>query len=300
MGLPPGKDIDVRLSSCLRAFVAALFLTGPAGAFTFSEGRRAYEKGDYPRAEEHFRKKAECSPGDAEASYSLGGSLYRQGKYEQAGEAYEKVVGKGKELQAGWYNLGNSYFRQDRFKDALQAYERALELDPEDKDARHNLELVKRRMKEGSRKDKSRPKDQGPRKEEPKDPGEGGKSPQEGDGKKEGNRADKKKEGKDGDGAPGQDPAQERAKGDQQRQADRQRRERAKKELGLNDKQVQDLLDQMQRWEASTQRYFSKDPRREREKRGNPWGHLPPQQQEFLKKFFGEKMPEEKGVPEDW
>jgi len=278
-----------------------LFLmSSPAWAFTFSEGRKAYEKGDYPKAEEYFRQKAESPGKDPDPAYSLGGALYRQGKYDQAGSAFEAAVGKGEDLPAGWYNLGNSYFRQDRFRDAIQAYEKALSLDPKDEDAKFNMDLARKKLEKDPRKDKSRPQDQRQKddqekKEKKEDPGDQ-QDPSAGKQKEDPN---KKKDGP-GDKEGGQDPSQDQAKADQQRRADRQRQEKAKKELGLNDKQIQDLMKQMQDWEANTQRYFSKDPKRERQKAGDPWSHLPPQQREFLNRFFGKPVAKEPAVREDW
>jgi Ca-activated chloride channel family protein len=273
-----------------------LFMTCPAWAFTFSEGRKAYEKGDYQKAEEYFRQKASGAKKDPDPAYSLGGALYRQGKYDQAGSAFEDAVGKGQDLSSGWYNLGNSYFRLDRFKDAIQAYEKALSLDPKDEDAKFNMELAKKRLEKDPRKDKSRSQDKQKQddqdQQQKKDQGD---KQEPSAGKEKGDQKQKEKGEGQGQGSP-----QDQAKADQQRRADRQRQEKAKKELGLSDKQIQDLMKQMQDWEANTQRYFSKDPKRERQKAGDPWSHLPAQQREFLNRFFGKPVAKEPAVREDW
>ena len=50
------------------------------------------------------------------------------------------------------YNLGNAMYRQGKLEEAVEYYKKTLELDPEDEDARKNLEFVreeiKRRMNE--------------------------------------------------------------------------------------------------------------------------------------------------------
>jgi Ca-activated chloride channel homolog len=64
---------------------------------------------------------------------------YRAGEFEQALEALEGLVGATPE-----YNRGNALARLGRLEEAAAAYERALEQAPDQADARHNLELVRR------------------------------------------------------------------------------------------------------------------------------------------------------------
>jgi Ca-activated chloride channel homolog len=45
-------------------------------------------------------------------------------------------------VQKAHYNLGNVYFDMGQYFDAIQAYQRVLLIDPDDEDARYNLELA--------------------------------------------------------------------------------------------------------------------------------------------------------------
>lgn len=56
--------------------------------------------------------------------------------------AYEKLLQGGVESAALYYNLGNAYYRTGKIAASILNYERALKLDPNNKDAKYNLELV--------------------------------------------------------------------------------------------------------------------------------------------------------------
>jgi Ca-activated chloride channel family protein len=93
----------------------------------FNAGAAAYKTGDLETALEHFATAA-LAPDlklQEQACYNLGNTLYRQG--EQEAEADQKI--------AAW-------------EKAVQSYEYATHLDPQDADAKHNLELVKKKLEE--------------------------------------------------------------------------------------------------------------------------------------------------------
>ena len=50
--------------------------------------------------------------------------------------------------QKAYYNTGNSLYRTDRMQEAIQVYKKALDLNPRDMDAKFNLELLMKKMKE--------------------------------------------------------------------------------------------------------------------------------------------------------
>jgi tetratricopeptide (TPR) repeat protein len=83
------------------------------------------------------------------------------------------------------YNLGNSAYRQGRLEEAVELYKRALELDPDDRDAKFNLEFVRdeirRRHEEAkNRQQQQQEQSQNPSSEEQQEqqePSEGENSP---------------------------------------------------------------------------------------------------------------------------
>lgn len=72
-------------------------------------------------------------------------AMYAAGDYEGALTAYEAVVSVGMESSDLYYNMGNCCYRLDRLAPSILWYERALRLNPDNADARHNLEFARLR-----------------------------------------------------------------------------------------------------------------------------------------------------------
>jgi len=272
-----------------RVLLIALLLSVPSVPFAASSGQEAYEKGDYEKALEDFQGKVERDPKDLRSLYNLGNSLYRMKRFEESAEAYGRCLQQKSDFAKAWYNLGLVRAWQHRFQDSLEAFQKALEHDPGDDDAKKNIEILERML------DKKEGEGQGTG-QEGRDPGQEGREKPEVQPKGR-QSLDGKKDGKGDNWS--RDPSAEKAVRNE-RALERSRRAKAKKELGLTDKQIQDLMDQMQQWETNTQRYFSKDPKRERQKAADPWGHLPPQQRELFNRLLGKSVFKEPGVQEDW
>ncbi len=117
-----------------------LCLPGPARAFSWKDlwQRRdqqaweLYQKGRYDEAARLFD-----TPGRKAAA------LYRAGKYEEAARLLE-----GQKGASDAYNRANSLAKAGKLSEALDAYRQALKLDPDDQDARFNMELVKKLLEE--------------------------------------------------------------------------------------------------------------------------------------------------------
>lgn len=75
-------------------------------------------------------------------------SAYNAENYKEAIQLYNKSIAEEGRSSDIYYNLGNAYFRADRLGQAVLNYERALRLNPANKDARTNLEFVKKRIQD--------------------------------------------------------------------------------------------------------------------------------------------------------
>jgi Ca-activated chloride channel family protein len=64
-------------------------------------------------------------------------ALYRDGKYTEAAELI-----KDPQTADDWYNKGNALAKTGNLPDALKAYQQAIEIEPDQADARFNKELV--------------------------------------------------------------------------------------------------------------------------------------------------------------
>jgi Ca-activated chloride channel homolog len=82
---------------------------------------------------------------------NVGNVFYKQKKYEQSEEKYRKSVDEATDLkiqERAHFNLGNALFRQDKLDQAILEYKHALELDPNDVEAKYNLEYARIKLKE--------------------------------------------------------------------------------------------------------------------------------------------------------
>ena len=77
-----------------------------------------------------------------------GNRLYQEGDFVGAAARYEAVLESGLESATLHYNLGNARYRMGETGLAALGYERALRLDPRHDDARANLALVNRRLRD--------------------------------------------------------------------------------------------------------------------------------------------------------
>ena len=111
---------------------------------TNEAGNRQFGIGDYAGALAIYRQLEHEMPGAAELAVNAGNSLYRLLQVGDALPEYARAIDTGSpEVRAiAQYDRGNALFRLGRLEDARDAYREALRLDPSDRDAKFNLELV--------------------------------------------------------------------------------------------------------------------------------------------------------------
>ncbi len=121
-----------------------------------NKGNQAFEKGDYEQALTYYKDALLDDPLNEVALFNQADALYKLKKYDQAIETYQKILGS-KDLQLSakaFYNIGNAYFKQNKLVQSIDAYKKALELNPDDFEAKFNLELARAKLKELSKKQK--------------------------------------------------------------------------------------------------------------------------------------------------
>ncbi len=119
-----------------------------------NKGIQAYDQNQWDESLKHFQDALLDAPGDPVAHYNVAEALYKKQKYEDALSAYEKALNTPDVdiRQKVHYNMGNTYYQMNKYQEAIQSYIKALELNPEDQDAKHNLELVRAKLKEMAQK----------------------------------------------------------------------------------------------------------------------------------------------------
>ena len=135
------------------------------------EGRKQYADGNHPQALSAFEQAARTRPQDARGRFNLADGLYKNGKFEEAATLFRSLgEDPGSPLAApSRFNLGNALYQKQDYRGAIQAYRDALRLSPDDLDARRNLELALRALKE-QEEQKKRQQNQQDQKDQDKKP----------------------------------------------------------------------------------------------------------------------------------
>ena len=107
-----------------------------------SKGNEYYLQLNFPLAEGQYRQALNKDSRNVEAKYNLANTLMQQKKYGEAIELYTEVTAsENKNLRAAaHYNAGVSYSKQKDLPNSIEAYKAALRINPNDKEARENLQ----------------------------------------------------------------------------------------------------------------------------------------------------------------
>lgn len=105
-----------------------------------------FAAGDYAGALAEYRDLQLELPDSPELAVNAANALHKLAQYPQALPEYGKAIG-GKDLKlraTAQYDRGNTLFRMGRYEDARDAYREVLRIDPGDRDAKFNLEVIQR------------------------------------------------------------------------------------------------------------------------------------------------------------
>ncbi len=121
----------------------------PPPAVEYASPYAAFDAGAYDRALDEFADRQTRRPDDPELSLNVGAAHYRMKDFESADAQFSRAAALGEdELRAqALYNLGNSAYRQGRLGEAIDYYMASLEVNPDDLDAKFNLEFVREELK---------------------------------------------------------------------------------------------------------------------------------------------------------
>jgi tetratricopeptide (TPR) repeat protein len=125
---------------------------GPSAAEKYNkEGNDAYAQQAYEEALAAYQAAQIKEPELAQPYYNAANALYRQGAYEGALEQLQMALGFAEEeslAQSSLYNLGNSFYNAQELETAVASYTESLLLNPNDQDAKYNLELALQQQQE--------------------------------------------------------------------------------------------------------------------------------------------------------
>jgi Ca-activated chloride channel homolog len=120
------------------------------------KGDQNFEEGRFQEAETSYRKAFELNP-KASTSYNLANSMFLQDRIPEAIEEYKKAVSSSDSPEVkskAYYNMGNAYFQNNEFEQSIKSYKEALKINPTDEDAKKNLMLALRQLKQQQQEEK--------------------------------------------------------------------------------------------------------------------------------------------------
>jgi Ca-activated chloride channel family protein len=109
-----------------------------------------YKKEDYEKALNTFIDVQLEMPDNVDIKYNIANVHYKMKNYEEAINLFFDVATNAYDInieEMAYFNLGNSFYRDGKLLDAVEYYKKALELDPNDEEAKKNLEFVREVIK---------------------------------------------------------------------------------------------------------------------------------------------------------
>jgi Ca-activated chloride channel family protein len=143
------------------SFVLAAYAADVGGLMR--QGNGLYNRGEYDEALSRYQMAEVLEPDATAIHFNLGNALFRLGKYQEAARELELVmIDKKPERRANaMYNIGNVAFKAGQLDPAIKAYAGALAIDPNDKQAKQNLEFcLKKKQEQQNQPDSSQQKQQ--------------------------------------------------------------------------------------------------------------------------------------------
>lgn len=124
---------------------------------------KAYRKGDFAQARQEYAVYVARKPSDARLRFNLGAAAYKAGDFAAAARSFEEGL-KTDQVpvqQEAYCSLGNTQYRIGQqaektnpqrttrlWQQAVKSYDAALQIKPDDADAKFNRDLVKRKLEQ--------------------------------------------------------------------------------------------------------------------------------------------------------
>ena len=190
---------------------------------------KAFENEEYEDALDEYEEVSKEWPKRPEPDYLLANTQYRLRDYEKAEQELQKALLDADEandedlIAKTRFNLGNVLYQMEEYEEAIESYKEVLRQNPDDREAKHNLELAQSKLQEEQQQGREQQQEeqqqgQGDQPGPPDQPDDEGDEQQEGpDGDREGVGEDPEGEQR-GDGAeqesqelvrPGENPEQQ-------------------------------------------------------------------------------------------
>ncbi len=142
-----------------------------------SEGEDAYATGNYIKSSKYYSKLLEKDANNPKLQFNYGAAAYKNNLYDQATEAFTKALSSDDPSlqQLAYYNKGNALYQKGnlsiqsdsqktikQWEKSIEAYQGSLALNPDNENAKNNLDLVTKKLEllEKQEKEKQEQQDQ--------------------------------------------------------------------------------------------------------------------------------------------
>jgi Ca-activated chloride channel family protein len=149
--------------------IMAFFAQAQKGSNEVLKGNEAYKKGDFKNAESEYDKALKLDSKNFTAQFNKANAMQKQGKVEEATKEYASASEKSNdfELQSkALYNKGVTEAKQKQWEQAANSFKKSLRLNPDDVEARDNLQKV---MNEIKKQQQNKKPDENKKKDDKKD-----------------------------------------------------------------------------------------------------------------------------------
>ncbi|MGA2864054.1 MAG: hypothetical protein ABSF95_06155 [Verrucomicrobiota bacterium] len=147
----------------MRASAIALALLLWPGLVFGSAGSawREYKHGQYEQALKEYEQLLQRQGDDARLHFNAGAAAYRSQQLEAAAKQFDEALNASdlRLQEMAYYNRGNALYylgernpdpakRGEAWQKSVQDFQSSLKLNPQDQDAKYNLEFVKKKLEE--------------------------------------------------------------------------------------------------------------------------------------------------------
>lgn len=115
------------------------------------QGNRLFRKKEYGTALEKYKKAQVKDPRIMTIDYNMGCAKYKVDSLDNSMQLFTKIISslESKELkEKACYNMGNVMFKAGNLEMAIETYKQALRMNPDDMDAKINLEFAKKTLEQ--------------------------------------------------------------------------------------------------------------------------------------------------------
>jgi Ca-activated chloride channel family protein len=161
----------VKILITILSLIAPVILLAQEQNKIIETGNNYYRQQQYEKAEAEYRKALEITPGDRIAKFNLANALIKQDKTDDANKilAVLNIKENKADLRSkATYNQGVMLTQQKKLEQSIESYKETLRLNPDDREARENLQKALLELKKKNPPQKKEEKKKEQQKQQPK------------------------------------------------------------------------------------------------------------------------------------